>query len=443
MTLDAARWSDAGPDAWLATDTGRVREHNEDAGVVVRLGGARLLLGVADGVGGAAAGEVASRLAVDIVSARARGLPSDATVDEAAGVLAIAVEAAHDAIRMESAADVAREGMSTTGTFALVHGGVLIVAHVGDSRCYLFRAGGLHQVTEDDTLQARLVEMGALEPEEVFKSNAIAQSLGGRTELQVSVRSVVLARGDRVLLSSDGLHDLVGEPSIRRVMRAHESARDAGQELVRVANEAGGPDNATALVANVGRDDLPAPSGRPPEFKHHDPEARRLAAARLRDRQEGEVVLPSNYTRRHVVGVGVVLVFLVVAGWLAWTPATGERSLGDEAASKRAPVALPHGEAKVAPTVRAQGTAAAADEPGSKATSEPERVRNEPLRGPSERRSSGTNPKRSKARPKRGQRILPVARQAPTEAPADSSGADPWDAPTGMATNPWTSEGRW
>lgn len=250
------------------TDVGLVREHNEDNFLVADLGtgnrsllpevrdhqvGERgTLLAVCDGMGGAAAGEVASQIAVDTVYElmRAEGAPKSVKV--LASRLEAAVLDAGRRIFESARADRSRRGMGTTITAATLISGRIIFAQVGDSRAYLIRNGKIVQVTRDQSLVNQLIEAGQLKPEEaeLFEhSNIILQALGTAEDVTVDLTYADLRRGDVVVMCSDGLSGLVSDDTIRDIVLKGPEPIDACKSLTEAAREAGGHDNITVIVA--------------------------------------------------------------------------------------------------------------------------------------------------------------------------------------------------
>lgn len=226
-----------------ATHVGLVRDHNEDAAFV----GPSCLL-VADGVGGGAAGEVAAATAAYVVSATALSRPDD----DPATVLADAVATAQEQVALGARLRPEREGMATTLTAVVTDGQRFALAHIGDSRGYLFRDDELTRVTRDHTYVQNLVDQGSLAEEEVPLHpwrNVVLRSVNG-VDGPADVALLDLRSGDRLLLASDGLTDFVPEPRIADLL-AHKSDDDAVQALVAAALGAGGRDNITCLVATV------------------------------------------------------------------------------------------------------------------------------------------------------------------------------------------------
>ncbi|KRT62807.1 MAG: PTC1, protein serine/threonine phosphatase [Chloroflexi bacterium CSP1-4] len=226
------------------TDRGRVRPTNEDAFAV-----APPLYVVADGMGGHRGGEVAARLAVTTIALRA---PELAAADGDA--LAAALREANRIILDAAGEDDALRGMATTCTAALVRGRVARIAHVGDSRAYLWRAGTLTQLTADHSVVAELVREGYLSPEEAAhhpRRNVILRALGHVPDLDVDSAEVVLDAGDRLLLCSDGLTNELDDGEIADVLGADAHAQGTADRLVGLANAAGGADNVTVIVIDV------------------------------------------------------------------------------------------------------------------------------------------------------------------------------------------------
>lgn len=251
-----------------ATDVGLRRAQNEDTFVIADLATGRisvpctrtelspsghgLLMLVCDGMGGAAAGEVAARIAGQSIvqdleekGAAVRGQPAESLGD--------AVQQANQAIRREAAAHPEERGMGTTCTAALVFPDKLVFAQVGDSRAYLLRGGALHALTRDQTLTAQLLDAGALRPEQVHNfrfRHVLSQALGTQPTIDPVISEVPLAMGDRILLCSDGLHGVVNDETIARALRDTPDGDAASQALIHLALAAGGPDNVTVVVAD-------------------------------------------------------------------------------------------------------------------------------------------------------------------------------------------------
>lgn len=250
------------------TDVGQIREHNEDNFLVAdltrktrslmetdrdqRVAERGTLFGVCDGMGGAAAGEVASQLAVDIIYEKLTEGDPPHNHDDLARRLVNAVEEAGGRIFGEARADRTRRGMGTTATIAALLDGRLFVAQVGDSRAYMLRGDKFVQVSRDQSLVNQLIEAGQLTEEEAetFEhNNIILQALGTAETVQVDLTFVDLRKGDTLLVCSDGLSGMVRADEMREVLLANREPFDACKELVDRANRAGGHDNITVIVA--------------------------------------------------------------------------------------------------------------------------------------------------------------------------------------------------
>ena len=236
------RFSGAG-----VSDKGRVRAHNEDSAFV-----APYVALVADGVGGAAAGEVASATSAFVVAANA--LSRFGQAGEA--ILRDGVAQARHALRQGVLDDPSRGGMATTLTAVVCDGSRVLLGHLGDSRAYVYRSGELRQVSRDHTYVQGLVDRGLLAPEAASShqwSNVVLRSLDASpdanlTDLDVVELDVVVA--DRLMLCSDGLTDLVDDDRIREVLRLADP-QSAAAILTQAALVAGGKDNITCLVLDV------------------------------------------------------------------------------------------------------------------------------------------------------------------------------------------------
>jgi PPM family protein phosphatase len=227
--------------AGVATDTGRVRDHNEDSFIVEPP-----LYAIADGMGGANAGEVASQLALETIGEMQR---------TGTGTLDDEVREANRIVFERAGEDTKLAGMGTTVTAALASAEALHLAHVGDSRAYLRRAGSLRQLTNDHTLVDRMVQAGEISRDEADvhpHRNVLVRALGTEPKVDVEAMDLGLLEGDQVLICSDGLTDMVTENQITAILDIAQGApQDAADRLVRAANRAGGIDNITAIVLEV------------------------------------------------------------------------------------------------------------------------------------------------------------------------------------------------
>jgi PPM family protein phosphatase len=231
----------------LQSDVGLLREGNEDSAYA----GPRLLA-IADGMGGHAAGEVASAVAISAIAPLDRqGLTGETEMLHA---LAAAVASARSTLHEMSMADPATEGMGTTLTALLWAGDEVAICHIGDSRCYLLRDGDLYQITRDHTLIQSLVDEGRLSPAAAAthpQRSLIMRALQGSTDVEPDLTMHKAVLGDRYLLCSDGLTDVVSDEAVHQTLSTVPDADAAVQLLVNQAIANGGPDNITCIVADV------------------------------------------------------------------------------------------------------------------------------------------------------------------------------------------------
>jgi protein phosphatase len=275
------------------THPGKVRKNNEDAFLLsaldgeepiingparsLKVGDPGLLVAVADGMGGAAAGEVASReglaaVALFLFGHWGRLAPAKAREVDLLRALETAVAQASDAVLRYSDDDRTARGMGSTLTAAVIWNGCAYLAQIGDSRAYLLRQGALHQVTEDQTLVNDLVAQGSLTREQARthpQRNMITQALGSPQPLRVALSRVSLRRGDRLLCCSDGLHGEVADARLLEVMSQGLSPRRSLEVLVEDALVHGGRDNITGILLALNDPCLPLPeAGEPLALRH-------------------------------------------------------------------------------------------------------------------------------------------------------------------------------
>jgi protein phosphatase len=283
--------------AGIATDIGRVREGNEDSFLVEPP-----LYAVADGMGGARGGEVASQLALSTVE--------EGFLD-GRGPLAALVHEANVAVFARAAGDPAVAGMGTTLTAAMIEGDAAHLVHVGDSRAYLLRAGDLRRLTEDHTLVQRMFRAGEISADEADvhpHRNVLLRVLGTEADVEVDELQVGLLSGDRLLLCSDGLTSMITEAQIQAILGAAPDPQDAAARLVRAANRAGGLDNITAVVLDVleGDDDETGPGvGAPGERLGSARAGAGRPPARIRARERSRPFL------RSAIALAAAIVVLV------------------------------------------------------------------------------------------------------------------------------------
>lgn len=230
----------------LATDTGLQRENNEDAG---QAWPEIHLFAVADGMGGHVAGEVASHVALqtlfDVVTHARK--PRNATQEQE--LLGAAALAANDAVLREGEAR-GLEGMGTTLTALRVRNRTVVASHIGDSRLYLVKPGELVQLTTDHNMVALLVEAGAVDAEKAHlhpDRHLLTRAVGTHGQVEADTLRARIPRGARLLLSTDGMHDVVLEPEILELASGADLEQGA-RALIDAANREGGPDNITVLL---------------------------------------------------------------------------------------------------------------------------------------------------------------------------------------------------
>jgi len=229
----------------LRSDVGLLREGNEDSAYA-----GPHLLAIADGMGGHAAGEVASAVAISAIAPLDQDMADGDMLDS----LADAVAAASNSLHEISIADPAVEGMGTTLTAMLWSGPRVALCHIGDSRAYLLRHGDLHQITRDHTLVQSLVDEGRLSPAAAAihpQRSLIMRALQGSSDTEPDLSILEAMLGDRYLLCSDGLSDVVSDETLHKALMKFTDSDEAVLQLIELAIRGGGPDNITCIVADV------------------------------------------------------------------------------------------------------------------------------------------------------------------------------------------------
>jgi PPM family protein phosphatase len=302
------------------TDTGRRRRHNEDAFVAEPP-----LFAVADGMGGAQAGELASSLAAAALKdSQEPGGGGEGRVDEL-------IQQANRRVYERQSQDAAASGMGTTMTVALVEDGRVAFGHVGDSRAYLIRGGALEQLTEDHSLVAELVRSGKLSPEEAEghpQRSVITRALGTDPDVDVDTFSIETKPGDLFLICSDGLTSMVDDETIlEEVARNRHDLKSAAKALVRAANKGGGEDNITVVFFEIGgEDDLEQTVTLPPRDDGADAgtdaeatldELDRVPAIQTAD-GDGRRREPRGPGRRLLVAALTLTLLVGASGFVVW-----------------------------------------------------------------------------------------------------------------------------
>ena len=249
------------------TDVGRKRQHNEDSMLVDAQLGAYV---VADGMGGHAAGEVASARAIEVfkqqIASNRQALkdlqsnPTQANRGAAAALVEVSIQRACADIYRMAAADSTKRGMGTTFVCLVVAGSKGVIGHVGDSRVYLVRNGQCHRLTEDHTLVAAQLKAGTITKEQAATSqyrNVITRAVGIQESVQVDTLIVDLLPGDTFILCSDGLHGYLQDEEVAPIVAA-APAKELPKKFITLANERGGKDNVTAVLVSVSGDAVAA-----------------------------------------------------------------------------------------------------------------------------------------------------------------------------------------
>jgi PPM family protein phosphatase len=288
---------------------GRRRRHNEDAYVVQPP-----LFAVADGMGGAKAGEVASALAADAVQESG----NDGESGEAR--VAALIEEANRRVFRRASEDREASGMGTTMTVALVEGDEVAIGHVGDSRAYLIRDGRLEQLTDDHSLVAELVRSGKLTPEEAEthpQRSVITRALGTEADVDVDTFSVRSAPGDLFLLCSDGLTSMVDDETILdAVERNRADLEEAAKALINAANRGGGEDNITVVFFEV--DGGAEPEEKPEDTVITADSTENEDTIDESDAQPAIAVVEPTRRGRVLPILGALAVLLIIAAVVLW-----------------------------------------------------------------------------------------------------------------------------
>jgi PPM family protein phosphatase len=255
--------SDSSPlEVGALSETGYVRDENQD-----RMSWSPVPLGqlyiVADGMGGHNGGALAAETAVQELQRHISQAPVGEPVDQ---VIHAAFKKANETVYARAhSGDPATEGMGTTAVLLLISGQVAKLAHVGDSRAYLYRNGRLSQLTTDHTVVQRMVQAGMLKPEEAADhpdASVLERAVGSKPDIEVDIRNELLREGDAILLCSDGLSGYVADAQIESVLHSQGTVRETAENLVKLALEKGGKDNVTVQLVQYGTK-KEAPAARP------------------------------------------------------------------------------------------------------------------------------------------------------------------------------------
>jgi len=239
------------------TDTGLVRKNNEDSHAVVE-SGEELIFAVADGMGGHAMGEVASKTAMEFVFS-ALSLASNQVQNkrEMEDILQKTVEKANIKVYLESLKNPNFHGMGTTLTLGVLHDWRLYLSHIGDSRAYLLHGSRLDRLTLDHTLVQQMVDEGMISEKDARehpKRHMLTRSLGVNEYMTPDTTSFDISEGDLIMLCTDGLYGYVKDKDIRDILRKHKDLSLCAEKLVEAANNAGGYDNITVVLVHCNRE---------------------------------------------------------------------------------------------------------------------------------------------------------------------------------------------
>lgn len=240
-----------------ATDKGLVRSNNEDFHGAAQVGDDSVFV-IADGMGGHAVGELASRTAVDyVLQTLPRELEAAKTKKDLEDVLHLLVEKTNVKVYLESLDDKEYQGMGTTLTVAVLRDWRLYISHIGDCRVYLLHGSGLDRLTVDHTLVQELIDSGSITEEEAMthpKRHILLKSLGVNEYMSPDTYSFDISEGDLILMCSDGLYGYVEEEEIRSILRRHKDLDLCAKNLIDAANNAGGKDNVTVILIHCDRE---------------------------------------------------------------------------------------------------------------------------------------------------------------------------------------------
>jgi len=233
------------------TDKGKVRQHNEDSGAICfNQAGQRLAI-VADGMGGHRAGDVASRLTVEHLAGFWEKAEAIMTADAAESWLKSHILEVNRIVLRHAQENPECDGMGTTIIAVISTDSFSTIAHVGDSRCYLYNEDGFKQLTEDHSLVNELVRMGQITKEDAEhhpRKNVVLRALGTDEQLNIDLITIVFEKGDVIFICSDGLSNKVGDNEIKEVLESSETLERKAEFLIETANKNGGEDNITVII---------------------------------------------------------------------------------------------------------------------------------------------------------------------------------------------------
>lgn len=237
------------------TDKGKVRQHNEDSGAIIRNKSGQRLAIVADGMGGHRAGDVASSLTVEKLTELWNMVEEMKTADEAENWLKANILKVNQYVFDYASTHPECEGMGTTIIGVISTENFATIAHVGDSRCYLYNEDGFKQITEDHSLVNELVRMGQISKEAAEhhpRKNVVLRALGTDAQLDIDVMTIVFEEGDIIFICSDGLSNKVTDQQIKEILEKENTLEEQASALIETANINGGEDNITVVILEHG-----------------------------------------------------------------------------------------------------------------------------------------------------------------------------------------------
>lgn len=238
-------------EAHFLTDIGQVRSHNEDSGGIFYNSAEQMLAIVADGMGGHQAGDIASQMATQVIQKKWETQAELETPERLENWITETVTEANTAVFTESKVKPELEGMGTTLVIAVCTDEFITIAHIGDSRCYIYKNDGLKQITEDHSLVNELVRSGQISADDAEfhpRKNVLLRALGTEESVVCDIQTMEWETGSKILLCSDGLTNKVIDTELTEYLSKPDQGNKIGQELIDLANERGGEDNISLAI---------------------------------------------------------------------------------------------------------------------------------------------------------------------------------------------------
>lgn len=233
------------------TDRGQIRSHNEDAGGIYFNKDGEMLAVIADGMGGHQAGDVASQLAAALIQSKWQETAQIQSPEAVESWLKQAIAEINQKIYEQARNNSECHGMGTTIVLAVCTEHFLVIAHIGDSRCYLQNEHGFKQITEDHSLVNELVRVGQISKDDADhhpRKNVLLKALGTEEQVSADVRTIEWEKGDRLLLCSDGLSNKLSDDELKEMLQKSADIEQTGRSLIDLANERGGEDNISLIL---------------------------------------------------------------------------------------------------------------------------------------------------------------------------------------------------